>query len=293
VDYETAASHTLTVIVSDAGTPTLSTTVVVNVIVQNVNDGPPAFSGTFDVSKAENVAIGTSVADVSAMDPDGAVSVLGNPQHSIISGDPSGRFNIDSSTGRVTTRAVLDAESTAKYTMVIKAVEQGGTGSATVTLTVTVTDVNDVTPSCSAAYYAASVSESAAVGTSVKDISCVDNDLDPAGLNNAVTYAITSGNAGGIFAVDAAGKVTVATASLDRETTPSYTLEVKVVDTATTGKLTATVTVQVTVTDENDNTPVFTGTPYAATVPEDSAIGFTALTVAATDADVGSNGRCS
>ena len=65
----------------------------------------------------------------------------------------------------------------------------------------------------------------------------------------------------------------------------------KVVDKATAGKLTATVTLQVEVTDENDNTPAFSADPYTPTVPESSALGFTVQTVVATDADIGSNGR--
>lgn len=247
VDYETATSHTLTVIVSDAGTPTLSTTVVVNVIVQNVNDGPPAFSGPFDVSKAENVAIGTSVADVSATDPDGAVSVLGNPQHSIISGDPSGRFNIDSSTGRVTTRAVLDAESTAKYTMVIKAVEQGGTGSATVTLTVTVTDVNDVTPSCNVNTFAQTVPESSAAGDVVLTLTCTDGDVTA----TVLTYSISSGDTTK-FSMN--GNALELAAALDYESgTTQYPLTVTVSD----GTNTLDVVGSVTVGPVNESPPVF------------------------------------
>ena len=61
-------------------------------------------------------------------------------------------------------------------------------------------------------------------------------------------------------------------------------------DTATTGKLTATVTLLVDVTDINDNTPAFSMDPYTPTVPEDSAVGYTLETVVATDDDTGSNG---
>ena len=291
LDYERTTSFTLTVRAADGGGR--SADAVVTVVVNPLNEATPTFTPASSTQTvAEDAATGALVTITAADTDSGSDGAL---TYSITAG-ASGVFSINPASGEVSLVAGLDRETTQQYTLTIQAVDGGvnpGSKTGVHTLTIDVTDVNDVTPSCSATYYATSVSESAGIGASVKDISCVDNDLDPAGLNNAVTYAITGGNAGGIFAVDAAGRVTVATASLDREATPSYTLEVKAVDTATTGKLTATVTVQVTVTDENDNTPVFTGTPYAATVPEDSAIGFTALTVAATDADVGSNGRCS
>ena len=291
LDYERTTSFTLTVRAADGGGR--SADAVVTVVVNPLNEATPTFTPASSTQTvAEDAATGALVTITAADTDSGSDGAL---TYSITAG-ASGVFSINPASGEVSLVAGLDRETTQQYTLTIQAVDGGvnpGAKTGVHTLTIDVTDVNDVTPSCSATYYAASVSESAAVGASVKDISCVDNDLDPAGLNNAVTYAITGGDAGGIFAVDAAGKVTVATASLDREATPSYTLEVKVVDSATTGKLTATVTVQVTVTDENDNTPVFTGTPYTPTVPENSAIGFTALTVAATDADVGSNGRCS
>ena len=247
MDYETANSHTLTIIVSDSGAPTLSTTVVVNVIVQNVNDGPPVFTGTFDVSKAENVAIGTSVADVSATDPDGADSAFGNPQHSIVAGDPSSHFSVDSSTGRVTTRALLDAETTPVYTLEIQALEQGGTGVATATLTVTVTDVNDVTPSCDVNTFAQIVTESSTAGYAVLTLTCTDGDVTATTL----TYAISSGDTSK-FSMNS--NVLELAAALDYESgTTQYPLTITLSD----GTNTVDIVGSVIVGPVNESPPVF------------------------------------
>ena len=47
---------------------------------------------------------------------------------------------------------------------------------------------------------------------------------------------------------------------------------------------------QIVLTDVNEHTPVFQSTPYAVTVGENEASGFLAITIAATDADIGQNG---
>jgi hypothetical protein len=61
------------------------------------------------------------VASVVATDPDGSTSNYGNPKYSFISGTPSAsKFNINSDTGLVTTRALLDADTVATYELVIK-----------------------------------------------------------------------------------------------------------------------------------------------------------------------------
>lgn len=60
-------------------------------------------------------------------------------------------------------------------------------------LTVQVSDVNDVEPSCTSSLYSVTISESVATSTSVGQITCSDNDV--ASPNNVVsTYTILSGN---------------------------------------------------------------------------------------------------
>ena len=77
--------------------------------------------------------------------------------------------------------------------------------------------------------------------------------------------------------------------ALDRETTPSYTLVLTATDSGTT-PLASMVTCTVTVTDINDETPVF-GAPQAVTFPENTATTTAIDTITATDADIGANAR--
>ncbi|KAK7101636.1 hypothetical protein V1264_019985 [Littorina saxatilis] len=276
VDYETAPSYTITVVVTDAGIPQLSTTVVVNVNVQNVNDGPPTFTGTFDVTLQEGIAIGTSVADVSASDPDGATNAFGNPQHSIINGDPSGQFSIDSSTGRVTTRAALDADTTQVHTLTIKATEQGGgANTATVSLTVSVTDLNDNTPSCNVNTFALPVAEPSAANTAILTLTCTDGDVTPTTL----TYTLQSGDA---TKFEMNSNVLQVKALLDYDGgTTQYPLTIRVSD----GTNNVDISGSVTVTAVNEASPVFSPATYAVSKSESLAVGNPVVQVTATDSD--------
>lgn len=121
-------------------------------------------------------------------------------------------------------------------------------------LTITVRAVND-RPEVSAPN--ASVTEAAVVGTSV--LAVVMNDVD----GDALSASITAGDPTGRFAVTTDGVVEVA-AALDRETTPSYSLEITVSDGTATTSVNATVTIL-----DVDEAP--TAGDDTSTTPEDTA----------------------
>jgi hypothetical protein len=68
-----------------------------------------------------------------------------------------------------------------------------GARTADYTLTVQVTDVNDVTPICTSSLYGASIAENVATGTSVFQLTCSDNDATSPNMDVAA-YTIQSGN---------------------------------------------------------------------------------------------------
>lgn len=76
---------------------------------------------------------------------------------------------------------------------------------------------------------------------------------------------------------------------LDRETTESYELTVSVSDRGI-PPLNSSAVVRVTVTDCNDNSPIFSSTEYHVQVSENSQIGTSLLQVSAQDPDLGING---
>lgn len=248
LDYEAVRVFNLVVAANDGGGRSAQS--VVTITVNPRNEATPTFSpASSTISITENAAVGFSVATITATDSDSGPD--GQLTYSIAAG-ASGKFAIASASGRVTLVASLDRETTQSYVLRIEAVDGGTTNpsakTGTYSLTIDVTDVNDVTPACTNAYYSAAVPEDSAVGAAVTTLTCSDGDLDPSNLNNALTYTITGGNSAGHFAVGASGAVTVSAASLDRETTSSYILTIEVADRAVSGKLTTTVTVNVDIT---------------------------------------------
>ena len=153
---------------------------------------------------------------------------------------------------RVLDNTNLDRETTNTYSLTVQ-VEDGVDTSATQTVTVNITDVNDNAPVIGPGQSFAVVRRTAA-DTTLPSAPSPSATLDLATLYG--NWTITAGNADGVFEIDAAsGQIRVLdNTNLDREDNGrSYTLTVQVEDGVNTS---ATQTVTVTITDVNDNTPV-------------------------------------
>ncbi|MCX5671075.1 MAG: cadherin domain-containing protein, partial [Planctomycetota bacterium] len=109
LDHETLGVYSLTVEVTDDGTPGLSDTATVTVNVTDVNEAPVVADQSFDVD--ENAALTTAVGTVVATDvDDGAVL-----SYAITAGNTGGAFAIDSGTGEITVAGALDHETLGVY----------------------------------------------------------------------------------------------------------------------------------------------------------------------------------
>ena len=144
----------------------------------------------------------------------------------------------------------LDGESlpAGSYTLTATAYANsnlGGDELGTLEVSFTIAQTNRA-PVFGSATYNFSVAEDAATGTAVGSVSATDADDD------GLTYTIESGNGGGKFAIDRSSGAVTTAGTLDHETTPSYTLTVQA-DDGNGG--TATVTVNVTVTDVAETLP--------------------------------------
>ena len=123
-----------------------------------------------------------------------------------------------------------------------------------------------------------SVNENAANGTVVGFVT--GNDIDSP---DSFTYSLTD-NAGGRFAIDSTGKITVADGSLlDYETNASHTIDVVITDTDS-GSTAQTLTISV--TDVNE-APVNT-VPGAQTVDEDTQLNLAGISVNDVDGNLAS-----
>uniref|UniRef100_A0A7N8X4H9 Cadherin domain-containing protein n=1 Tax=Mastacembelus armatus TaxID=205130 RepID=A0A7N8X4H9_9TELE len=189
LDYSEVKVYRLKVQASDGGTPSLIGNGSVVVKVKDVNNNPPEFSKeSYDVAVPENLANGASILrlevtdrdEVSGMRPKGHLSEL---RYSLRGGE--GRFSVDPVSAMVTVAGALDRETKAEYNLLLVAEDQGRPArSATATLLVQVSDINDNVPKFSEAEYEAEVLETEAVGTSLLTLSAVDPDD---GANGRVT----------------------------------------------------------------------------------------------------------
>lgn len=95
LDRETKASYQLVLTATDHGTPPLTSSVDVTVMVNDVNDNPPSFpKSLYNCTVAENLAKGVAVCYVTATDPDAGLN--GQLYYTIVAGDVKNAFQINS-----------------------------------------------------------------------------------------------------------------------------------------------------------------------------------------------------
>ncbi|MFZ6026726.1 MAG: cadherin domain-containing protein [Chloroflexota bacterium] len=274
VNFEASPAFTLTVRATDNGTPTLFDTATVLVNLTDVNETPTANPATFSID--ENSANGTAVGTVAASDPDAGQSLA----FAITGGNTGGAFAINASSGQITVAngSLLDFDVTPVYNLTVQVTDNGTPAlSDTAAVTINLNDVNE-SPTVNPATF--SLDENSANGTAVGTVTASDPDA-----SQTLAFAITAGNTGGAFAIDAAsGQITVANASaVDYESSPSFSLTVQATDNGTPA-LSDTATVTVNLNDLNE-TPVVT--PATLSLTENSANGTVVGMVAATDPDTG------
>ena len=263
LDFETTPVYYLTIRAFDSNVGVATT--FLNVTVLDQNDSPQFVSTSYSVNIGENLPVGTTVIRVFATDEDSSDTLTYS-----LSGANSDHFNIGSSTGVITTAQELDRENINSYSLNVSVSD----GSVTVIegITLTVNDGNDA-PTFSNAPYNASVNENVNSGN-VFTVSATDEDGD------TVTFSLY-GVGSELFSIHASTGVVTLVDALDYETVSGYTLTVRGSD--SNGGV-ATTSLYVDVVNQNDD-PVFLGTPYSTSISEDASIGSTVLVLTASDQD--------
>ncbi|KAJ0179731.1 hypothetical protein K1T71_004322 [Dendrolimus kikuchii] len=125
LDRESVAIYDLKALAIDGGTPPQSSTVIVHIKVEDINDSPPVFeSDCLMFYIPENSPIGTKVGEIYAHDPDEGANAVVN--YSIKGGDDSNSFSLETRQGSdkaiLVTMVDLDYESPRKkYELIIRA----------------------------------------------------------------------------------------------------------------------------------------------------------------------------
>ncbi|ESO95836.1 hypothetical protein LOTGIDRAFT_231995 [Lottia gigantea] len=147
LDRETVAHYNLLAYAVDEGEPTLSSSVVIKLKVEDINDNRPQFEAeTIEVGVPENSPRGTTLTKISAVDPDEGVNAL--VEYNFVGGADVESFHLVSKGGEpaiITTKVDLDYESDKKqYEIILRAASD--TQFSTATVLINVQDVNDNAP---------------------------------------------------------------------------------------------------------------------------------------------------
>ena len=224
---------------------------------------PPSFAAATDAQAVdENSPVSTLVATVTATDPEGQALTY------TLSGPDAASFNLASAArGQLRANSSLDHEARSSYEVFVTASDPYGL-SDSVTLTISVTDVNEPPAFPSSGTGVRRVAENTPSGVNIgAPVTATDPDNDP------LTYTLGGTDAAVFGIVASTGQLRTAGA-LDRERKSTYTVSVGVRDSRDAGgdpdmATDTTITVTISVTDVNEP-PEFTATRSDREIAENS-----------------------
>ncbi|XP_033948136.1 protocadherin alpha-8-like [Pseudochaenichthys georgianus] len=293
LDREQKNKHTLLVTAVDGGKPPKSGTLNVSIIVLDINDNRPMFSQEiYHISIHENVALGTSIFKMNATDPDeGTNSDIEYSLGKILKRKIYDMFELDKLTGDITVRGNVDYEENDVYKLDVEASDKGTpplTGECRVVIKIL--DVNDNTPEIEVTSLADTVSEDSKPGTIISLISVTDKD---SGVNGKIISSITSDVPFELKPSYKENTYSVVTKGfLDREQVSHYEITIKATDCGE-PPLSTFKTLNIQISDVNDNRPLFNETPLEFYLVENNIAGNAIFSVSATDNDLNDNSAIS
>ncbi|XP_048884542.1 protocadherin alpha-C2-like isoform X9 [Brienomyrus brachyistius] len=288
LDREEKNVHNLILTAVDGGVPPRSGTASITVRVLDVNDNAPEFDRKiYTINVTENTPIGSLVMRLNATDLDeGSNAELSYSFMLYTSEKVQDMFELNSNTGELKVKGVVDFEEIKKLEMHIQAHDKGQNQlSGQCTVIVVVTDVNDNHPAISITSLKRAVKENVPVGTLIALISISDRD---SGENGIIDIKI---NEDLPFVLNESSKndfALVVSESLDREKIPEYEIAIIVTDRGT-PPLSDNDTISLEILDINDNAPRFPKSFYTIPVMENNAPGSLLSSVAALDPDLHEN----
>ncbi|XP_069057826.1 protocadherin gamma-B1-like [Pleurodeles waltl] len=287
LDRENQSSHHLILTAYDGGVPTRSSTARITIRVSDANDNVPKFSQkSYKASLREGAPYNSTVVRLEASDDDEGSNAQITYSFSSISNNARGIFNIDPSSGEITIKGLVDFEETASYTMVVEAKDGGGLF-AHCTVNVQIIDENDNAPEIILTTTSSSVPEDSPLGTLIALINVIDRDSGKHGevtchVEDTLNFQLIS-SSGNYYKLLTAGL-------LDREAVSDYNITIVATD-AGSSPLSTRQTIQLTISDINDNPPVFQGSSYLVHVPENNLPGTTLYKAKAADPDLNMNSQ--
>ena len=255
LDYETKNTYTVTVIVSDGS---LTDIIVVTINVSNVNEAPVFTEGdsttrTVAEKTLEGVEIGTAIG---ATDPDDDTLTY------TLDGADADIFELDSTTGQLKTKKILDFET--QFTYKVTLAVSDGKLSNTIDVTITVIDIDETIPNRAPTFTDGENTTRSVVENTAADLNIGTPVAATDADGNTLIYTL-GGTDAASFAIEAATGQLKTKTSLDYETKDSYTVTVTVSDD---NAGTDSITVTINITDVDESLPISTFTGVCDRTPQ-------------------------
>jgi len=282
LDREVQDVYHLNVTVCDIGSPQRSTSLLVEVNVEDTNDNAPVFDRlSYIVSVSEDAALGSVLTTVSAHDRDAGDN--GRIVYHLATG--SDTFSVNSATGQIRLSASLDRETAAVHEVVVVAVDRSRDSpmSASSSLIVRVNDINDNPPVFVPPEYRVRLLEDLPIGTVVGTVLAVDPDD---GNNGVVRYSLVDGD-DGYFQVDRVTGIVRLAREVSFNTREMFNLTLRAKDRAGVHSLMSfsTMIVDVVPVNHNLHPPLFRDFVLQGRVRENQPAGTSVMQLIATDRD--------
>ncbi|TDG46679.1 hypothetical protein AWZ03_006859 [Drosophila navojoa] len=216
-------------------------------------------------------------------------------EYFIIYGDRAENFAIDQRTGRITTARHIDREAQAQYQLTVLARSINGSSSMSrfaygqCKVHITILDLNDNAPSFAQdTEVSIWLPEDTAVGQEIYLSRARDRD---AGVNSRLRYNFTY-NTDQQFRINSATGVVYLQKPIRAEPETVFYVEIMATDGGN-PPLSSRLSLPVHIADVNDHTPVFDHTSYETSLLEATKVNTRFFALAASDSDLGANGRIS
>uniref|UniRef100_UPI00398F6B88 protocadherin-10-like n=1 Tax=Pristiophorus japonicus TaxID=55135 RepID=UPI00398F6B88 len=288
LDRERQSSFQLILTATDGGDPQRSGATRIVITVLDSNDNAPAFDHeVYKVSLVENSPRGTPVIKVHASDPDeGPNAEVTYSFSNRASQKVQELFSLDPRTGEIRVQGMLDFEEASSYSIDVQAADSGSpviAGHSKVLIKVI--DVNDNAPEIKVTLVSSKVPEDAARGTVIVLINVIDRD---SGENGQVNCQIPQDVPFKLQTSLSNHYKLITSALLDRETVALYNIPIVAWDSGS-PPLSTNKTIQISVSDVNDNTPRFSRPSYTVYVMENNTPGASIFAATAFDPDLEQN----
>lgn len=278
--------YILTIIATDNGKPPMSSECLVTVNVVDANNNAPKFERHEYLSPVPETAfVGQPIIQAVATDKHD-FGVNAEIEYSKEGGNGTELFNIHPKTGWITVAQLLVGKLLKYYTLQVRAQDKGVPPLSDLTkITFVVSTENHFSPIFTALSYQVIVPENEPINSTILTVLASDGDQGPNGI---VRYMISSGNERDEFAVSSKSGAVTIQQPLDFDTVQEYRLNITATDLGFEPRQ-ATAMLTVTLTDINDNAPLFNQTSYEAFLQENSPIKSSVFQVQAKDIDSAKN----